>query len=119
MGWRMIAGSSVFLATIGVFLPLMPTTPFLLMAAWAAGKGDPALYERLHCHSVWGPPLRAWREQRAIAVWAKVAAILSLSVSWFFLWGFGAGQPVLLAMFIFFCCIAAFILTRPSPRTEI
>ncbi len=41
--WRCLAVTALLLALIGVFLPVMPTVPFLLLAAWAASKGWPQL----------------------------------------------------------------------------
>lgn len=114
--WRLLAGGSIFLAVVGAFLPVMPTTPFLLVAAWAAKRGAPELYEQLHQHAVWGPTLRNWRDQRAISARAKSLAVISLSASWLILWFLGAAQILLTVMAVMFICIALFILTRPSPR---
>lgn len=114
--WRMLAFVSIALAAIGAVLPVMPTTPFLLLAAWAAKRGAPEIYDRLHQHAIWGPTLCHWRDQRAIGVRAKIFAVLALSASWSLLWFMGAALPVLVALSVVFVAVSAFILTRPSPR---
>ncbi len=54
------------LAIIGVFLLVMPTTPFVIVAAWAASKGSPRIHAWLHNHAHMEPILRAWNERGAV-----------------------------------------------------
>lgn len=79
--WRLLALSSLMLGVVGVFVPLLPTVPFLLLAAWAAGKGWPALEDWLLQHPRHGPAIRRWRERRAVPRRAKWAAALTMSLS--------------------------------------
>ena len=116
MAWRLLAGISIALAAIGAVLPVVPTTPFLLLAAWAAKRGAPELYERLHQHAIWGPTLCHWRDQRAISARAKMLAVTTMSASWLFLWFLKAASPVLIITAVIFISVGAFILTRPSPQ---
>lgn len=75
-----ILGSiSLVLGIIGVFLPLLPTTPFLLLAAAAYFKGSPKLYEWLLNHKYLGPYIRNFRENKAIPLRAK---IISVALVW-------------------------------------
>jgi uncharacterized membrane protein YbaN (DUF454 family) len=76
--WRTLALLSVILGLIGVFLPVLPTTPFLLVAAWAAGKGWPQLEAWLLAHPRWGPLIMRWRDHRAVPRAAKWAASLTM-----------------------------------------
>lgn len=69
------------LGTIGAFLPLLPTVPFLLLAAFCFARGNPAWEQRLLDHPRYGPPLRQWRERRAISRRAKIAALTAMGVS--------------------------------------
>ncbi len=71
----------VALGTIGIFLPVMPTVVFYLLAAWCFSKSHPAWAERLYHHPTHGHHLRAWRDRRAISRKGKVAALLSMSGS--------------------------------------
>lgn len=67
------------LGVIGIFVPLLPTTPFLLLAAVFWVRSSPRLYAWLLAHPVLGPYIRSYRESRAIPLRAKV---LSLTLMW-------------------------------------
>lgn len=54
------------LGVIGVVLPLMPGTVFLILAAWAFARSVPAVHRWLHDHPWLGPPLRRWAQERCI-----------------------------------------------------
>ena len=71
-----ILGSLSFaLAVAGIFLPLLPTTPLLLLAAWCFVHSSPRLYEWLMQHPKFGPYIRNFRENRAIPLHVKVVSI--------------------------------------------
>jgi uncharacterized protein len=79
--WRTLAIVCVGLGFVGVFVPGLPTVPFLLVAAWAGGKGWPALEHWLLNHPRHGPALRRWRDHRAVPRRAKVMAGATMVVS--------------------------------------
>lgn len=72
---------SVGLGLVGLFVPVLPTVPFMLLAAWCFGKAHPAWEARLLAHPHYGPHIRAWRERGAIPVHAKWASVTLMSVS--------------------------------------
>lgn len=75
-----IAGSiTLGLGVLGIFLPMLPTTPFLLLSAAAWLKASPKLYAWLLNHRVFGEYIRNYREHRAIPLRAKV---VSVSLIW-------------------------------------
>ncbi|QIB66927.1 YbaN family protein [Kineobactrum salinum] len=112
--WRALAWCSIGLGAAGTVLPLVPTTPFLLLAAWAAPKGSPRLNTWLHTHPTFGPVLKAWREQRAVPLRAKCTATGLLIASWAGLWLVESSAAVLWLTAILFICVAVFLLTRPN-----
>lgn len=83
-----LAGGLVALAlgAIGVALPIMPTVPFLLLAAFCFARSHPEWEARLLDHPHYGPSLRDWRERRAISRKAKIAAITAMAVGVGFTW---------------------------------
>ena len=102
------------LGGLGIFLPLLPTTPFVLVAAFAFANSSDKLHQWLLDHNVFGPLIDNWRRHRVISRPAKAMSVLSmvaiLAISWFtgFTMIFIAVQALVLG------CVAAFILTRPS-----
>jgi uncharacterized protein len=112
----LVAYGGIGLGTLGLVLPLLPTTPFLLVAAWAAPKGSPALARWLRRHPQFGPVLTAWRDQRAVPRRAKLLACCLMLSSWLMLW-WTAVHPLAPPLFaMLFVGLAAFLLTRPEPR---
>lgn len=79
--WRMIAILALLLGVIGLLLPIMPTVPFLLVAAWAGGKGWPVLEAKLLAHPKYGPQIIAWRQHGVVKRRPKVIAIVMMSGS--------------------------------------
>lgn len=73
--------ASVLLGMAGAVLPLLPTVPFLLLAAWCFGRSSPALERRLLDHPRLGPPIRAWRDHGAVGLRSKLAATVLLVAS--------------------------------------
>lgn len=79
--WRGLAIIAVMLGFIGVIVPGMPTTVFMLMGAAAASRGWPALHDWIVNHPRFGPPIRQWYEHRAIPRKAKWLALVSMLLS--------------------------------------
>jgi uncharacterized membrane protein YbaN (DUF454 family) len=102
------------LGFIGVFLPLLPTTPLVLLAAFAFSKGSPRLRQALTTHRIFGPIIEDWEANGAIARRYKLIACTSMVVV--FLISLIAGLP-LFVLVIQAACLggaALFVLTRPD-----
>lgn len=111
-----LAYACLGLGTAGIFLPLLPTTPFLLVAAWAAARSSPRLEHWLHHHSPFAPMLAAWHEQGAVPARAKWLACLLMLGSWLLLLYIRSPLPVLILTGLLFICVGGFLVTRPNPR---
>ncbi|MFN8123480.1 MAG: YbaN family protein [Thermoleophilia bacterium] len=72
--WLALAYAALAIGLAGVVLPVLPTTPFVLLAAFAADRGSPRLHAWLMRHRVFGPAIRDWRRSRSVARRAKVLA---------------------------------------------
>ncbi len=105
----------VALGVIGAFLPVMPTTPFLIVAAGCFARSSPRLEAWLLNHPRFGPTLLAWRERGAIPRRVKAFAALSMAGSYavFYL---TVNPSWMLAVIVAAVMIgaAAYVLTRPD-----
>ena len=117
-GLLVIAGSAcLLLGIVGIMVPVLPTTPFVLLAVACYSRSSPRLAEWLETHPRFGPTLRAWRNERAISGKAKAAAVLAMAL------GYGvvmvgtklpyAGSAAIAVTLV---ACALFILSRPNPQ---
>jgi uncharacterized protein len=84
--WFSAGSIAVLLGVIGVFLPLMPTVPFLLLAAWCFSRSCRRCERWMLNHPRFGPPLRDWREHRAVSLFVKRFATGMMAISSFGAW---------------------------------
>ena len=110
LGWISLA-----LGTIGVFLPILPTTPFVILAASLFARSSPKLHRRLLDSPFFGPILRDWESHGVIRLPTKLlaTAVILLSFTSMTLyapvhWG------LILALDLLAAAILAFIWSRPS-----
>ena len=114
MAWRGIALALLALGMVGVVVPGLPTVPFLLAAAWAAGRGWPALEQWLLNHPRYGPGIVRWRERGAVARSAKWAASLMMLLSAAVLVASSAPVFARLAVPILMGAVALWLWKRPE-----
>jgi uncharacterized membrane protein YbaN (DUF454 family) len=113
--YLVIAYAATGLGIVGAFLPLLPTTPFLLLAAWAAAKGSPSLHRWLYEHPTFGGALIAWEQKRAVSRRAKWVACVFLCISWTVMLVQTSGWLVPTVTGLLFVAGAAVLITRPEP----
>jgi uncharacterized membrane protein YbaN (DUF454 family) len=76
LGWLCVA-----LGLIGIVVPGLPTTPFMLLAAWAFSRSSERFQAWLLDHPSFGPAVRDWRERNAISRQAKSLAVGMMTLS--------------------------------------
>jgi uncharacterized membrane protein YbaN (DUF454 family) len=69
------------LGVAGILLPVVPTTPFMLLALWAFSRSSRRFHDWLYHHRVFGPPLQRWRRERVVPWWTKAIALTSMAAS--------------------------------------
>lgn len=79
--WLGAGWAAAGLGAIGIALPILPTVPFVILAAFCFSKSSPALERRLLEHRMFGPSIRAWRERSAISRKGKWAATGAFAAS--------------------------------------
>lgn len=114
-GYFTLALVALLLGFMGIVTPLLPTTPFLLVAVWAAAKSSQRLHHWLLIHPVIGPPLMAWRQQGAISASAKRCAMLMLALSGLIVIALNLPWVILVACLCLFLAVGVFIGSRPLP----
>lgn len=116
--WQGLALTCIGLGGIGAALPLIPTTPFLLLAAWAASRSSPELHQWLYQHPRYGPLLRDWRDHRALRPRVKYLALLLMAASWLVMLAtIDSGSIRLLASIVMLPALV-FVATRPARPRE-
>ena len=112
--WRTLAGVSLLLGLIGAVLPVLPTVPFLLLSAWAAGRGWPSLEARLLGHPKYGPLIRQWRERGAVPRRAKWLATVMMLGSATALWWSPVPSWVRAVVYLVLLGVALWLWRRPE-----
>ncbi len=78
--YLLLAWTCLALGVIGIVVPGLPTTPFILVAGWAAARGSTRLHAWLHAHRLFGPMLRDWEREGAVSRRAKWTATLVMAL---------------------------------------
>ncbi|MGI9260484.1 MAG: YbaN family protein [Woeseiaceae bacterium] len=107
--------SSLALGAIGIFVPLLPTTPFVLVAAIAFANSSDRLHQWLIEHDIFGPLIANWRRHGAIDRSTKVISILSMAAIILISLLMAVPTHVIVVQAVVLSISATFILTRPLP----
>lgn len=91
LAWLMIGLVATACGIAGIVLPLVPTTPFLLVAAYAFARSSPTLHEWLVTHPRCGPLITDWRTHGAIGRRTKVLAVMVMGLMLLGSWLAGLG----------------------------
>lgn len=105
------------LGIIGAFLPVLPTTPFLLLSAYFYSRTNHELHQWLYNHKTFGPALRDWDEQKVIGLKAKIIATTMINLVLF--WRIPRLEvPMMIKgmIVIILAGVLVFIWSRPTKR---
>jgi len=107
------------LGAIGVILPVLPTTPFMILALWAFAKSSKRFHHWLYHHKLFGSMLQKWEEHRVIPLQAKILSVSMMSISFTYVIFF---RDLNLYLLIFTAVLMLygmwFILTKPSSVSD-
>lgn len=101
-------------AILGIVLPLLPTVPFLLLAAFLFANSSERMHDWIVNHNIFGPMIQDWRDKGAIRPGAKKAATLSIAAVFGLSVLLGAPSHVLIIQTVVLGCVLIFIWSRPS-----
>lgn len=107
------------LGIIGAFLPVMPTTIFIILAAGCFARSNRRVEAWLLNHKRFGPVIKAWRAEGAISRRGKTLATGGMVLGYvLFLIGARPGPPLALFVLAFFIACAWYVLSRPEPSGQ-
>lgn len=110
--WIVLGFVSLALGVVGIVLPLLPTTPFVLLAAFCFGKSSPRFAAWLHRHPIAGPIITDWQAHGAIAPRYKALAVGMMGATLGLSLWMGFPEKVVLVQAVVLMMAAIFILSR-------
>jgi uncharacterized membrane protein YbaN (DUF454 family) len=113
--WLIVGFVALALGALGIVLPLVPTTPFVLVAAFAFAQSSEKLHQWLLDHNVFGPLIDNWRQHGAISRRAKVISVVSMVAVLAISVAMALPMVVIVTQLVVLGAAALFILTRPLP----
>ncbi|MBX3040413.1 MAG: YbaN family protein [Bdellovibrionaceae bacterium] len=109
LGWL-----SLITGIIGIFVPLLPTTVFILIAAWCFMRSSDRFHDWMLNHPVFGPMVINWRRSGAIPPKAKALATMMILISMASVAYFVGILWLKAAIILGLCGVLGFVLSRPN-----
>ena len=108
----------VCLGFIGIIIPGIPTTPFLLLSTWFFSKSSSFLENWLINHKLFGPLIRDWNEHKSISRKSKIVAVIIIIPT--FAFSIYSSLNMIIDILLGITCISlcAFLISRPEPPLE-
>lgn len=105
---------SLVLGVIGVFLPMLPTTPFVLLSAWCFLRSSKFAHSWMYRQPFFGDVLRDWEENQSISVATKLFAVAAIFLSILLIWIKVEREAIQYPITAMLLLIAIFIVTRKT-----
>lgn len=112
--WLILGITSLALGMIGVFLPILPTVPFILLSAFFFSKSSERLHNWLLTHPVFGPSIEDWQRNGAITRRVKYYSTASIVATFGISLILGLRPLILIIQAIVLTCVLVFIWSRPE-----
>ena len=112
--WLTLGGLSLSVGVVGIVVPLLPTTLFVIIAAFCFARSSQRLHDWLIGHRYFGPMIRDWRTEGAIRRPAKIMATVSIGVVFALSLLLDVASGVLLLQAAVLLVVLLFIWTRPE-----
>ncbi len=116
--WITFGVLSLVCGAVGVVLPLLPTTPFLLLSAYAFARSSPRLHAWLMRHPQFGPLIENWRRYGAIDRRTKIISVATMVAAPLLTLVIGAPIWAIACQIVVLLGAATFVLTRPEGAKE-
>jgi len=117
--WFGVGCLALACGVLGAVLPLLPTTPFLLVATYAFARSSPRLHAWITTHPHFGPPVLHWNTEGAITRKAKILAVSVMAITFGLSVVMGASWTILAIQAVVLGCAAGFVVSRPSPAADV
>jgi uncharacterized protein len=112
--WLSLGYAATACGILGIVLPLVPTTPFLLVAVFAFARSSPRLHHWLTTHPQLGVFIDNWQRFGAISWRSKLSAVLVMALALLGSWWFDVDQWLIALQALTMVGVCAFILSRPN-----
>ena len=113
--WFVCAWLSFALGVFGAFVPIIPTTPFMILAAYLFSKSSPKFHAWMQSLPIAGPAVKEWGDHRIVRTRAKILCstmiLISLTLIW---WKADVSQVVKIILTIILVSVCTFVITRKS-----
>ncbi len=116
--WVLVGLTATGTGIAGIVLPLLPTTPFLLLAAFAFARSSPTLHDWLLQHPTLGRVIEDWRRYGAVSRSAKWAAFIVMATGLLCSLWLSVPAWVVLLQLAIFTAVGVFLITRPDAVSD-
>ena len=114
---KILGSMSFALGVMGVFLPLLPTTCFILLSAWAFSRSSPRFYRWLYYQSPFANSIQSWQQHKIVPRKVKVIATLSIAFSLVISSVLISSQVVLMTLAVGLSVLVAYLWTREDEHS--